>query len=148
MAQVNVSTANYAPYRRAGDMVYFSGLIAADPARGRLILGYDDLPEEHREAAGKTGSMSTDMIQGPIAAQAWFIFTTLRAMLTELGGSLDDVVHLNQYLTDVREFPIYDQVRATFFPSVPASTVLEVSQMLPSPEMRIEVQAIAYLPRS
>lgn len=146
MAKTEVSLANYSAYRRAGDLVYFSGLIAADPVKRGLVLGFSDLPESDREAAGETGLMSVDAINGPMAAQTWHIFRTLSALLGEVGGALEDVVHLNQYFTDIREFPVYSQVRDSFFDVPPASTCLEVSRMLPSPDMCIEVQATAYVP--
>lgn len=146
MTTPKVSLANYSPYRRAGDLVFFSGLIAVDGTDGRLICGYEDLVPEERVLAGEIGQVSIDAINGPMAAQTWFIYRTLESLLQELGGSLEDVVHLNQYFTDVREFPTYSEVRDKFFPVAPASTVLEVSRMLPSPKMRIEIQATAYLP--
>ena len=148
MSGTTISLANYAPYRRAGDTVHFSGLIAADPVTGTLITGYGDLPPEDRDGAGRTGMMSVDAINGPMAAQTWHIFRTLGRLLAEVGGTLEDVVHLNQYFTDIREFSVYSRVRDHFFPVAPASTCLEVSRMLPSPLMRIEVQATAYVPEA
>jgi len=60
----------YAPFRRAGDIVYFAGITAADPSTLKVIKGYSDLPPELRKLAGETGEMSTDMKDGPIAAQS------------------------------------------------------------------------------
>ena len=54
----------YAQFRRAGDLVYFAGIVAADPARGIVIRGYADLPANLREQAGETGDMSTDNKEG------------------------------------------------------------------------------------
>lgn len=143
---VAVPLANYAAFRRAGDMVYFSGIIAADPTTGTLVSGYGDLPKEDRAEAGETGGMSVDFQEGPVAAQAWQIFSTLRGTVELAGGTLGDIVHLTQYFTDLRDFPIYSRVRDKFFASSPASTCLEVSGMLPSGTMRIEVQAVAHIP--
>ena len=39
----------YAPFRRAGDLVFFAGIIAADPKAGKVITGYADLPPEARK---------------------------------------------------------------------------------------------------
>lgn len=152
MAENNVDAvptplARYAPFRRAGDFVYVSGLIAADPVTGILVNSYADLPEEVRDEAGRTGEMSVDLKEGPIAAQSWKVFDSLRSVVNSAGGALDDVVHLAQYFTDLRDFPVYSRLRDKFFDSPPASTVLEVSGMLPSEIMRIEVQAVAYIPR-
>lgn len=136
----------YAPYRRAGDIVYFSGIVAADPATGRIVKGYADLPEQARREAGETGEMSSDAKDGPIAAQSWFVLTRLRKTVEAAGGSLDDVVKLTQYFRDLRDFPIYNRVRATFFRNPPASTVVRVVELLPTPDSLVEVEAVAYIP--
>ena len=138
--------ARYAPYRRAGDMVYLAGIIAVDTAKGRTITGYQDLPPKAREALGETGEMSVDSKDGPIAAQSWFILEQLKTTLEDAGGTLDDVVNLTQYFLDLRDFPIYNKIRATYFPNPPASTVVRVAELLPTPQSLLEVQAVAYIP--
>ena len=76
----------YSPFRRAGNLVYFSGIVAADAASGRVIRGYDDVPEEVRAAIGATGEMSSDAKDGPIAAQSWFVLDNLRKTVAAAGG--------------------------------------------------------------
>jgi hypothetical protein len=44
----------------------------------KVIKGYSDLPHEPHRLAGETGEMSTDMKEGPIAAQSWWILNSLR----------------------------------------------------------------------
>jgi 2-iminobutanoate/2-iminopropanoate deaminase len=46
----------------------------------------------------------------------------------------------------LRDFPIYNRIRATFFEMPPASTVVQVSELLPSPDTLLEVEAVAYIP--
>ena len=138
--------AKYAPYRRAGDLVFLAGLVAFDSSTGKVVEGYQDLPEADREKAGYTGQMSVDSKEGPIAAQAWFIMSRLQETVASLGGSLADVVYVTQYFRDLRDFPIYDRIRSTFFDVLPASTVVEVKELMPTPASRLEVQAVAYLP--
>jgi enamine deaminase RidA (YjgF/YER057c/UK114 family) len=138
--------ARYAPYRRAGDLVYVAGIIAVDTVGGRTITGYADLPADVRAALGETGEMSVDSKDGPIAAQSWFILEQLKRVLEEAGGAMDDVVNLTQYFLDLRDFPIYNRIRATYFPNPPASTVVRVAELLPTPESLLEVQAVAYIP--
>jgi enamine deaminase RidA (YjgF/YER057c/UK114 family) len=67
-------------------------------------------------------------------------------VLQEVGGTMDDVVSLTQYFIDLRDFPIYNRIRATYFPNPPASTVVRVAELLPTPESLLEVQAVAYIP--
>ena len=125
----------YAPFRRAGDLVIFSGILAADPSRGIVIKGYADLPADLRKRAGETGDMSTDTKEGPINAQSWYILEQLRRTVEAAGGQLSDVVKLTQYFRDLRDFPAYDRVRTQFFSEPPASTVVRVLELLPTPEL-------------
>jgi enamine deaminase RidA (YjgF/YER057c/UK114 family) len=136
----------YAPFRRAGDLVFFAGIIAADPATMKVITGYSDLPPEARRLAGETGEMSTDMKDGPIAAQSWWILNSLRQTIEAAGGTLNDVVKLTQYFRNLRDFPVYNRIRATFFADPPASTVVQISELLPTTDSLLEVDATAYIP--
>ncbi len=136
----------YAPFRRAGDLVLFAGITAADPATAKVITGYADLSPEARKLAGESGEMSTDMKEGPIAAQSWYVLNNLRLTVEAAGGTFDDVVKLTQYFRDLRDFPIYNRIRTTFFRDPPASTVVQVSELLPTPEILLEVDATAYIP--
>jgi enamine deaminase RidA (YjgF/YER057c/UK114 family) len=139
--------ARYASWKRAGDMVYMSGVIAVDPASGRVLESFDDVPEEVREALGRTGELSVDVFQAPVLVQSWIVLDRIRRLTQEAGGSMDDVVKLVQYFTDLRDYPLYSRVRRSFFPDAPpVSTVVEVSGMLPSRAVRIEVEATAYIP--
>ncbi len=140
--------ARYAPYRRAGDLVYFAGIVPADPATGRTVTGYADLPAEIRRELGETGELSVDSKDGPIVAQSWYVLDRLRATVADAGGTLDDVVNLTQYFLDLRDFPHYNRVRGMFFPNPPASTVVRVVELLPTPRTLLEVQAVAYIPQA
>jgi enamine deaminase RidA (YjgF/YER057c/UK114 family) len=136
----------YAPFRRAGDVVYFSGIIAADPSTMRIVKGYADLPPEARRLAGEIGEMSSDLKDGPIAAQSWWILNSLRLTVEAAGGTLNDVVKLTQFFRDLRDFPIYNRIRASFFEVPPASTVVQISELLPTSETLLEVEAVAHIP--
>ena len=137
---------SYAPFRRAGDLVYFAGIISADADTGKVVTGYADLPPHARKEAGQTGELSTDEQDGPIAAQSWYVLDALRRTVAAAGGTLNDVVNLTQYFTDLRDFPVYNRVRGEFFTTPPASTCVRVVELLPTPVARLEVQATAYIP--
>lgn len=139
--------ARYAPYRRAGDLVYLAGIVPVDTVAKRTIRGYEDIPEEARELLGATGELSVDSKDGPIAAQSWFVLEQLKRTLEELGGTMDDVVNLTQYFVDLRDFPVYNRARALYFPNPPASTVVRVRELLPTPATLLEVQAVAHIPQ-
>ena len=140
--------ARYAAWKRAGDFVFLSGVIAVDPAAGRIVRGYDDISASAAQLLGKTGEFSTDIKEGPILAQSWYVLDRIRLTIEAAGGTMTDVIKLVQYFRSLDHFPYYSRVRKLFFPGdPPVSTVVEVSAMLPTAEILIEVEATAYLPR-
>jgi len=140
--------ARYAAWRRAGDWILLSGVIAVDPARQLIVRGYADIPAEARTLIGETGEFSTDYKEGPMLAQSWFVLDRIRSTVEAAGGSMADVVRMVQYFKNLDHFPLYSRVRKLFFPGEPpASTVVEVSAMLPSTDILIEVEATAYVPQ-
>lgn len=140
--------ARYAAWRRAGDLVLLSGVIAVDPARKQIVRGYDDIPADARALIGESGEFSTDFKEGPMLAQSWFVLDRIRGTVEAAGGRMTDVVKLVQYFRNLDHFPLYSRVRKLFFPGEPpASTVVEVSAMLPSTDILIEVEATAYVPQ-
>ena len=117
-ADVAAPLARYAPFRRAGDLVIFAGIVAADPTRGIVIKGYADLPPDLRKRAGETGEMSVDTKDGPIAAQSWYILEQLRRTVAAAGGTLSDVVKLTQYFRDLATSQPTTESGPSFFPSL------------------------------
>ena len=144
--------AHYAAWRRAGDFIYLSGVIAVDPARSLIVRNYSDLSDAARlhlksNGLGGTGEFSTDTREGPIYAQSHFVLDRIRATVEAAGGQMSDVFKLVQYFKNLDQFPHYSRVRKLFFSGEPpASTVVEVSAMLPSADILVEVEATAYLP--
>jgi len=139
--------AQYSAFRRAGDLLFLSGVIAVDPARSLIVKGYADIPAQARALLGQTGEFSTDLKEGPILAQSWFVLDSIRATVQAAGGQMNDVIKLVQYFRNLDHFPYYSRVRKLFFTGEPpASTVVEVSAMLPSADILVEVEATAYLP--
>lgn len=139
--------ARYSAFRRVGDFVFLSGVIAVDPAAGRIVRGYDDIPPDVADAIGRTGEFSTDLREGPILAQSWYVLDAIRRTVEAAGGRMSDVFKLVQYFRNLDHFPHYSRVRRRFFPGEPpVSTVVEVSAMLPSPDILVEVEATAFVP--
>ena len=143
---VAVPLARYAAWRRAGDLVLLSGVIAVDPASATIVKGYADIPPNARKLIGQTGEFSTDLREGAIMAQSWFVLDRIKATVEDAGGQMSDVIKLVQYFRQLDHFPLYSRVRKLFFPGEPpASTVVEVSRMLPTDDIVIEVEATAYI---
>jgi enamine deaminase RidA (YjgF/YER057c/UK114 family) len=139
--------ARYSAWIRRGDFVFLSGVIAVDPAAGRIVRGFTDLPAGVPETIGATGEFSADFKDGPILAQSWWVLDRVRATVEAAGGGMGDVFKLVQYFTDLDHFPRYNAVRRGFFPDAPpVSTVVGVSALMPSPEILVEVEATAWIP--
>jgi enamine deaminase RidA (YjgF/YER057c/UK114 family) len=147
MRQAATPLARYAAWTRRGDFVFLSGVVAVDPAAGRVVRGFADLPPGVPETIGATGEFSTDAKDGPILAQSWWVLDRIEATLAEAGASMADVFRLVQYFTDLAHFPRYAAVRRRFFAAEPpVSTVVEVAGLMPSREILVEVEATAWRP--
>ena len=69
------------------------------------------------------------MVEG-IEKQIHRVFQNLRAVATAAGGSLDDVVKLNVYLTDLGNFTMVNEIMATYFHQpYPARAAVGVSAL-------------------
>ena len=127
--------------------MFLSGVIAVDPKAQIIVKGFDDIPREAADLIGRTGEFSTDFKQGPILAQSWYVLNAINQHMIREGGSIKNVFKLVQYFKNLDHFPNYSKVRKQFFlDASPISTVVEVSGMLPSDDILIEVEATAYLP--
>lgn len=139
--------ARYSAWQRRGDFIFLSGVIAVDPGAGKIINGFGDLPAGIGTTIGETGEFSVDAKDGAILAQSWFVLDRIRATVEEAGGTMADVFKLVQYFTNLSDFPRYNTVRRMFFPDTPpVSTVVEVSALMPTDDIVIEIEATAYLP--
>ena len=93
----------YSQAVRSGNTVYFSGAIPLVPATGEVV-------------------------EGDISAQARQVFDNLKAVAEAAGGSLDRIVRLGLYLTDLGQFAAVNAVMQEYFVApVPARSTIEVS---------------------
>jgi enamine deaminase RidA (YjgF/YER057c/UK114 family) len=99
--------------------------------------------------AGQTGVDASGKAAKEFRAQAVQAFENIKTALASVGGSMDNVVRLVTYLTDIEQnADAYREVRASFFAdksALPASTLLQVTR-LANPSFLIEVDATAILP--
>lgn len=76
-------------------------------------------------------------------AQAEQVFANLKRVLEAAGSSLDQVVKVTIYLTDMSNFPKIVDLRARYFTRPwPADTIVGVTA-LALPELQIEIEATA-----
>lgn len=96
----------YSQAARAGNLVFFSGQIPLDPATGEIV-GADD-----------------------VTAQARRAFDNLKAVCEAAGGTLDDIVRVGLYLTDLSQFAAVNAVMGEYFSQpYPARSTVEVSAL-------------------
>ena len=82
---------------------------------------------------------------GDMAEQTRQAIRNMRTVLEAAGGTLDDIVSIVVYTTDMREFKNIVAARMEFFKNkLPTSTIVEVNH-LADPGLLIEFQAIAAL---
>jgi reactive intermediate/imine deaminase len=121
--QIRLDPDPYEPYRlsqgfRVGELVIVSGQAAID---------------EHGQVVGV----------GDFDAQADQTFRNLQRVLEAGGSSLDRVVKVTIFLTDMAHFPKIVELRGKWFSQPwPADTIVEVTS-LALPELEIEIEAIA-----
>ena len=95
--------------------------------------------------AGSTAG-GTAAAAGDIAAQTEAILDKFEYILKENGGSLENVVKVTSFVTDLREAPAAGEVRLKRFAGAfPVSTQVQVAA-LGTPDLKIEIDAIAILP--
>jgi reactive intermediate/imine deaminase len=117
--QTDRAPAAIGPYSQAvrhGNTVWLSGQIPLDPATGQLV-------------------------SGDIATEARQVFANLRAVCAAAGGSLDGVVRVGIYLTDLGDFAAVNaEMAAAFAEPFPARSTIQVSALPRG--ARVEVDAI------
>ena len=103
---------------QVGNRVYVSGQVAFDP-QGNIVGGND------------------------MAAQARQVFENLRTVLALAGATMDDVVKITTFLTDMSRFADYAAARAEAFPNnIQASTGVSTPALV-IPDLLVEVEAVA-----
>lgn len=94
----------YSQAVKVGNTVYLSGQIGLDP-------------------------VSMTMVDG-IEAQVHRVFTNLKAVTEASGGSLNDIVKLNIFLTDLSHFALVNTIMAEYFTApYPARAAVGVASL-------------------
>jgi 2-iminobutanoate/2-iminopropanoate deaminase len=82
--------------------------------------------------------------RGDFKGQAREAFRAMKSLVESAGGTMDSIVKLNTYMTDIRYRVDFGPIRQEFFSKSPAATLVEVSA-LAHPDWLIEIEAIAVL---
>ena len=103
-----------------GNLVYVSGQAGREPGTGRLAPDVEGQTEQ--------------------------VLKNIATILEAAGSGLQHVLRCGVFLVDMKEFPKMNDVYARAFgPHRPARTTVEVSG-LPGEGLRVEIDAIAYIP--
>ncbi|MEE8340199.1 MAG: RidA family protein [Xanthomonadales bacterium] len=114
--QAPAAIGTYSQATRHGNTVYLSGQIPLDPA-------------------------SMKMVDGGVEAQIHRVFMNLRAVCEAAGGTLNDILKLNVFLTDMASFPAVNTIMAEYFTEpYPARAAVGVAA-LPR-DAQVEMDAI------
>lgn len=110
------------PYPQAiiyKDMIYLSGQGAVNPSTNQLTTG-------------------------TIEKEARLALENIKIIMESAGSSLDNILQVNVYLTDIREYARFNEVYRDYFNDpMPARTCVEVKQ-LPF-GLRIEIDTVGYI---
>lgn len=102
---------------RIDNLIFTSGLTARDPETGKFL-------------------------GGDIEKQTERVMLNLKGILEAAGSSLDKVVKVTVFLTDIRDFEGMNKVYRNFFPNdPPARSTVEVSKL--AIDARVEIEMIA-----
>ena len=112
----------WTPGIRAGDFIFVGGQGPIDP---------------------ETGQLKGESIQ----EQTRLTLESMKAVLEAAGASMDDVVKVQVLLTNLEDFSGMNGVYRTFF-SEPYPTRITYGVALSVPGMRVEMDAIAYVPET
>jgi 2-iminobutanoate/2-iminopropanoate deaminase len=90
---------------------------------------------------------ATDSLAGlDIETQTEQVLKNIAAILEAAGSSLNHVLRCGVFLTDIRDFPRMNAVYGRMFgENRPARTTVQVA-LLPAPDLKVEIDAIAYIP--
>ncbi len=108
------------PAIRWGDLLFVSGIVAADPATRQIV--------------GAT-----------VEEQVTFILDKLGELLAAAGSGYEHVLKVTCFLADSGDFAAWNSTYVNYFPSAaPARTTIVAS--FPAPEVKAEVEVIAGIP--
>jgi reactive intermediate/imine deaminase len=110
--------AHYSQGCRAGDIIAVAGQVGIDPATGAIV--------------------------GEVGAQTEQAFRNLQAILAAGGASLDDVIRVDAYLTDLGDLARFNQTYARWFKSPPPARSTVFVGL--SPGLKVEITVLAVVP--
>lgn len=116
--EVYVSTAPYSQAMVHGDTVYVAGQVPVDP--------------------------DGNIVEGDVQRQADQVFTNMSTILETAGSSMEELVKVTVFLTDIEDFDAFNETYREWVPTPrPARSAVEVADL--AIDVEVEVEAIAAL---
>ena len=109
------------PGIRVGDFLFVSGNVAVNSSGG--LVGGSDAEAQSRQ-----------------------VMANIRTIVEAAGASMQDVVKITCFLTDVNNYPGYGKVRSETWPNSPPASSTVIVAGLVRPEYLVEVEAIVRMP--
>lgn len=113
----------YSSIVRANGLLFVSGHVPVDPGTKQVAVG-------------------------GIGAQTRLTLENVKASLALAGATLEDVVKVNVFLTDMGDFAEMNTVYREYFPSEPPARTTVGTTALANPDMRVEIELIALAPET
>jgi reactive intermediate/imine deaminase len=114
----------YSQAVKVGNTVFLSGQIPLDPASG-------------------------EMVAGDIRVQITRVFDNLAAVAKAAGGGLQDVVKLNVFLIDLKNFPLVNEIMAQYFKEpYPARAAVGVAALPRGAQVEMDAVMMLSEPRA
>jgi enamine deaminase RidA (YjgF/YER057c/UK114 family) len=103
-----------------------------------LILSGQVATDEKGQVVGK----------GDLEKQLDFVFASMKNTLEKAGGSMDNLVKINNYFVDLSNVKMFRSVRDRYVNTKkpPASTTMQVSRFV-NPDVLVEIEALAVVPK-
>jgi enamine deaminase RidA (YjgF/YER057c/UK114 family) len=117
---VHTPQANYSHVTKVGSTLYISGQLGLD-SDGKLVG------------------------PGDAEAQAEQCYRNIKTIVEHFGGSMDDIVKITQYITDLAFRPLIAGPRDRYLGRPGPSSTLVVIKGLAAPEYLVEIEALAIL---
>jgi 2-iminobutanoate/2-iminopropanoate deaminase len=117
---VHTPQANYVHVTRLGNTLYISGQLGLDPD-GNLVG------------------------PGDAAAQAEQCYRNIKTIIEYCGGTMDNVVKITQYLTDLAYRPLVAGPRDRYLGTPGPASTLVIVKGLAAPDYLVEIEALAVL---
>jgi len=119
----------YPHARRAGSLLFLSGIGSRQPADNRI--------------PGLVQDEEGNIVSYDIEAECHSVFANVRAVLEASGSSWERIIDVTVFLTNMKDdFPIYNRIYGDYFKDVQACRTTVEVKSLPTP-IAIELKVIA-----